>query len=99
VGALELIEAYDGNPVAADATYKDKVGLISGEILAISEAGNGFDVKLTGPGFHLADVVCKVGSVEDVLALQAGQDVTVRGRIVGVTGVFDIVVEDCRPVG
>ena len=101
VSVDELVQAYDGNQVAAQFKYDNKVALITGNISAIQVAGNEYDVKLrnnpaTIEEISFISVVCKAdkSQVDTVIALQEGQEVTVLGRIAG-QSIIDIVVKDC----
>jgi hypothetical protein len=92
----ELIELYDSNPLAADATYRGKYADIRGTIQSISQAGDDIDVKLKwGTTDSWVNVVCKASDIESVLLLGKGDQIAVTGKIKGVTGVMDIVVDDC----
>lgn len=101
VSVDELVQAYEGNEVAAQLKYEDKVALITGNISSIQVAGNEYDVKLrnnpaTIEEISFISVVCKAdqSQVDTVIALQEGQEVTVLGRIAG-QSIIDIVVKDC----
>lgn len=103
VSVDELVQAYDGNEVAAQLKYDDQVVLITGKLHSVQVSWNRsqYDVRLrnnptTIEEITTTSVVCKVDNsqADTVIALEEGQEVTVLGRIAGMN-IIDIVVKDC----
>ena len=97
VTAEELSSEKASNEVAWNNRYLGKQAVISREVALIEEAGSYYDVKLRSedPFVH---IVCKIRQSDAakaaVLALQAGQNTSVFGRVTD-DGIVDIVMEDC----
>ena len=100
VTARQLNEDYERNEVAADAKYVGNYVMVTGVIYSVTEAVGKYDVKLETDDFiSVTNIVCKVDKGEEatILALAAGDTVTVLGKVGG-KSVFDINLRDCTLV-
>lgn len=95
--AANITGLYESNEVAAKNKYTDRWADISGEISDIEEKGGLFEVSLRGKDFSFSDLVCKVPSdqLDAVSELRSGDRIEVRGLILGVTGITNVVVKPC----
>tara|TARA_Y100000588_G_C14226434_1_gene913364 strand:+ start:1395 stop:2120 length:726 start_codon:yes stop_codon:yes gene_type:complete len=94
-----IVDLYTYNEVAADLAYTDKWADITGQIYLVEAKNNKVEVNLEAIGeiFTLTYVVCKMSEDEIYKAaqLRKGQVITIRGKILGVPGFSNIVVEPC----
>ena len=100
VTARQLNEDYERNEVAADAKYVGNYVMVTGVIYSVTEAVGKYDVKLETDDFiSVTNIVCKVDKDEEatILALAAGDTVTVLGKVGG-KSVFDINLRECTLV-
>ena len=96
----QLNEDYERNEVAADAKYVGNYVMVTGVIYSVTEAVGKYDVKLETDDFiSVTNIVCKVDKDEEatILALAAGDTVTVLGKVGG-KSVFDINLRECTLV-
>ena len=92
-----ILSLYDSNEIAADLKYTGKTALITGEVHGVEAKGAYFEVEFWAD-FIWPNLVCKM-SKDDVAAaadLRQGDVVTVSGKILGVPGVSNVVVEPCE---
>ena len=92
-----IVSLYDTNEIAANNKYTDKWADISGEIRKIEEKGGLFEVSLRGRDFGFSELICKLPAdhLNAVTNLRSGDNIEVRGLILGVTGVSNVVVDPC----
>jgi len=95
--AKNIVGLYESNEVAAKNKYTDKWADISGEISGIEEKSGLFEVSLRGEDFSFSELVCKLPSdnLDAVTDLRSGDNIEVRGLILGVTGMTNVVVKPC----
>lgn len=95
--AENITALYESNEVAAKSEYTDKWADISGEVSGVEEKGGFFEVTLRGEDFSFSELVCKVPAenIEVVKDLSSGDNIKVRGLILGVTGFANVVVKPC----
>ena len=85
----DIFDEYSANDARADAKYLDKVIEVNGVILDIEKIGGGFfsgkekyEITLEGKGFlTYLDCSLPLSSEEEVLQLNAGESVTLRGEL------------------
>ena len=94
-----IVDLYASNEVGAEVQYTDKWADITGQIYEIEAKNDQIEVNLEAVGelFNFTYVVCKMSEADtaDAAQLRQGQVVTVRGKILGVPGFSNIVVEPC----
>jgi hypothetical protein len=91
-----LYNQYKNNEVSADATYKDKVVILTGDIKEIGkDISDTPYIVIGGQGF-LDGVQCMFPKVTDspVANASKGQTVTVKGRVAGKMG--NVLLRDCE---
>lgn len=84
-----IFDEYEANEARADAKYLNKVIEVTGTIVDIEKKGGGvfsgperYEVTLDGKGFlRFLDCDFALSLGESVLALDAGQSVTLRGYV------------------
>ncbi len=84
-----IFDEYEANEARADAKYLNKVIEVTGTIVDIEKKGGGvfsgperYEVTLDGKGFlRFLDCDFPLSLRESVLALDAGQSVTLRGYV------------------
>ena len=84
-----IFDEYEANEARADAKYLNKVIEVTGTIVDIEKKGGGvfsgperYEVTLDGKGFlRFLDCDFPLSLGESVLALDAGQSVTLRGYV------------------
>lgn len=84
-----IFDEYEANEARADARYLNKVIEVTGTIVDIEKKGGGvfsgperYEVTLDGKGFlRFLDCDFPLSLGESVLALDAGQSVTLRGYV------------------
>ena len=89
---------YQSNEAAAGSKYTGKIADITGHVWSVNKKGQYWDVEfISGVG---ANLICKMsGEAMDVAAsLNKGERVTVRGKILGVPGFINVVVEPCEVI-
>ena len=94
-----IVDLYTSNEVGAEVQYTNKWADITGQIYEIEAKNNQIEVNLEAVGelFNFTHVVCKMSEsyTSEAAQLRQGQVVTVRGKILGVPGFSNIVVEPC----
>jgi hypothetical protein len=95
-----IIELYESNEIAAEAMYTDKWADITGQVEGIESKGDRIEINLKEfeEWLALTTVVCKIPEehTQSVMNLRKDDVVTVRGKILGVPGFSNVVVEPCR---
>ena len=98
--AGNILDLYESNEVAAELNYTGKWAEITGKIEKIESKGDRIEVNLVGVGdlFPLASVVCKTpqGQASAAAQLRKGDVISIRGKILGVPGFSNVVVEPCE---
>lgn len=85
----DIFDEYRANEARAEAKYLDRVIEVSGVILDIEKKGGGFfsgkeryEITLEGEGFlSYLDCALPLSSEEEVLQLNAGQSIILRGEL------------------
>jgi hypothetical protein len=85
----DILDEYGANEARADAKYMGKTIEVNGIILDIEKKGGGFfsgkeryEITLEGEGFlSYLDCSLPLSSEEEVLQLNAGESVTLRGEL------------------
>ena len=93
-----IVNVYQTNVAAAESQYTGKIADITGHVWSVSKRGQYWEVEfLSGLG---ANLICKMsGEDMDVAAsLKQGESVTVRGKILGVPGFINVVVQPCEVI-
>jgi hypothetical protein len=96
ITARELADDYDGNQVAAEAKWKDKLVQFSAEISNINDTGLSF-TKVASKEYSFTQISCRISDKQQVLSLKNGQTVTVKGTV-GSQSVGVIDLKDCSVV-
>jgi len=96
VDAHVLANAWQETEIAAEVTYLDKIFVIAGMITKIEKKGGVAEVNLDG-GSANGDIVCKFqpSQFSSIVEFAEGQQIVVQGRIIGVPGLYNVVVEEC----
>ncbi len=98
VGIRELLTAYKGNEVSADARFKDKVISVAGVVDKIGKdiVDSAYVTVGTGEAFEIPVVQCTFarGNEAAAGALQPGQRVVVSGYVKG--KMMNIQLSDCQ---
>ena len=93
-----IVYVYKSNEAAAESQYTGKIADITGVVGSVKKKGKYWEVEfISGYGSTL---ICKM-SDEDIDAassLKRGERVTVRGKILGVPGFINVVVEPCEVI-
>jgi hypothetical protein len=101
--AGNIIDLYESNEVAAEAKYTGRWADIDGAVGEIESKGSRIEVNLApiGEMFVFTTIVCKISEedTQSVLNLRKDDIITVRGKIKGVPGVSNVVVEPCVVLG
>lgn len=96
ITAQQLADDFDGNQVAAEAKWKDKLVQFSATISNITDTGLSFS-SVASKQFSTAQISCRVNDKQQLLSLNNGETVTVKGIIGSQTiGVIDM--SDCEVV-
>lgn len=96
ITAKELADDFDGNQVAAEAKWKDKLVQFSAEITNITDTGLSF-TNIGTKQYSMTQISCRIIDKQQLLPLKNGQTVTVKGTVGGQTiGVIDL--KDCSVV-
>ena len=93
-----IVYVYQSNEAAAESKYTGKIADINGVVGSVKKKGKYWEVEfISGYGSTL---ICKMsGEAMDVAAsLNKGERVTVRGKILGVPGFINVVVEPCEVI-
>ena len=85
----DIFDEYGANEARAEAKYLDRVIEVNGVILDIEKKGGGFfsgkeryEITLEGEGFlSYLDCSLPLSSEEEVLQLNAGESITLRGEL------------------
>jgi hypothetical protein len=95
ISAQDLCAYYDSNGVAADAMFKDQIIEVTGVVNRV-DSMLGVPFVCLDTGNLIRDVQCcfTSGNEAQLLSLQKGQKVTIRGVCKG-KAVFNIVLRDC----
>ncbi len=96
ISVKDLADDFDGNQVAAEAKWKNKLVEFSAQISNITDTGLSF-TNVATKQFSMAQISCKVQDKQQLLPLKNGQTVTVRG-IVGTQTIGVIDVSKCEVV-
>jgi PII-like signaling protein len=95
-----ILELYESNEVGAEASYSGKWAEMKGKIEKIENVSGRIEVNLVGLQdlFGLTTLVCKASKEQTTVAaeLRKGDVISVRGKILGVPGVSNVVVEPCE---
>lgn len=85
LSANQLYEAYDSNKVAADAKYKDKVVVVSGEIKDIGKDITDTAYLVIGGSGFLDGVQCMFpeGQEPEIGGLGKGAFISAKGKVSG----------------
>jgi hypothetical protein len=86
-----LANEYDENEETANAKYLDKIIELKGKVREISEDGTGIIILETGN--PMTGIQCEFQNPEDILNLQTGMQITVRGICAG--KLMDVVLSRC----
>jgi tetratricopeptide (TPR) repeat protein len=97
VSSKQLSKDYSEDRIAAEYKYEGKLSEINGKIIGKVKKNGLYEISLQGGRSSSGDVVCKVAAseLETVANLTKGAGVTVRGTILGVPGMKNIVVQPC----
>ncbi len=96
ITARELADDFDGNQVAAEAKWKDKLVEFSAQISNITDTGLSF-TDIASKQFSMSQISCKIQDKQQLLPLKNGQTVTVKGTVGSQTiGVIDL--KNCEVV-
>lgn len=90
-----IIQAYETDPVAADAQYKDQVLVIQGLITNINDVF-GTQALLLRESEAETGLQCYLTDNADALKVKVGDRVVIEGRVRGGELGFFMVVDDCR---
>jgi len=100
INAVALYTAYQGNPIAADAKYKDKILKVSGTIVNIDKSTFGTPYIIFGMDVYgISGVMCEFNKTEEtnLINLKIGQSATVQGICKGYSA-LKVDLEDCTLV-
>ena len=89
VSASELFRIYDNNELEGNDKFLDKIILVRGKILSISD-------KIIVIGDKNKSVSCKIDENE-ILKIQTyniGQEINIKGLCIGM-GLFDVILTKC----
>ena len=96
LGANLLARAYDQNPIAADARYRDRRCLVVG---TIDDIGRGIDgdpyVVIGSRSFENVQCIFSVDHEAEIAELQKGQAIAVVGNVEGKV-LFNVLLTDCH---
>ena len=91
-----IVHLYQTNEVAANSKYTGKVADITGHAWSVTKKGQYLELELLSAiGGNL---ICKMSrdDTDIVGTISQGESVKVRGKILGVPGFSNVVVEPCR---
>lgn len=98
--AGNILDLYESNEVGAEVSYTGKWAEITGQVEKIESKGDRIEVNLVGLQalFSLTSLVCKIPEEQTSAAaqLRKGDVISIRGKILGVPGVANVVVEPCE---
>jgi len=99
MSAISLMDAYAADEIAADLKYKDKIVVLTGRVLTKGKDVMGRLYVSYNVGRLTRSVECFFAPryARDVSDVNSGRDLTIRGRVEGMTG--NVVVRGCRIVG
>jgi len=80
ISAAELADAFDANQVAAEAEWKGKLVQFSAEVSNITDSGVSF-YNVATKDFSLSQISCQIQDKNQLLTIQNGQTITVRGTV------------------
>ena len=105
VHSVDISDDYIDNKSTAERRYQDKLSEIQGRVVRIKykEQASLFEIDLNGAGPFTGNVVCKVRrrelqpDPEKTYQTKVVKDqiIIVRGNIIGVPGISNIVVQPC----
>lgn len=98
IAAVDLVEEFNNNAVAATQKYSGLDLVVEGEVTAIDYdfLGNPYVAIGSGDLSEINTVWCMVSDVSDVAELSVGDSVTVEGTFSEWDG-FDLVLKPCSP--
>jgi len=95
-----ILDLYESNEVGAEVKYTNRFAEMKGKIDKIETVGGRIEVNLVGLQdlFAVTTLVCKMPKEQTNVAaeLRKGDVISVRGKILGVPGVSNVVVEPCE---
>ena len=98
ITASDLLAAYEDNEIAADAKYKNQIADITGEIggFGVGLFEKKYLIMSRDELFSVHDIQClfSTENAEQLVNLQKGQVITVRGKIDGLE-LFNVIVNSC----
>lgn len=90
ITASEIADDFDANQVAAEAEWKNQLVEFSAEVSNITDSGVSF-YNVATKEFSLTQISCRVQDKDQLLSIQNGQTITVRGTVEGMSfGVIDM---------
>ena len=92
----QLVDDFDANQVAAEATWKGKFVEFSAKVTNITDSGISFG-NVGSKDFSLAQISCRIKDKQQLLTIKNDQTITVRG-IVGKQTIGVIEVSNCEVV-
>lgn len=96
ISARQLVDDFDANQVAAEASWENKFVEFSAKITNITDSGILFS-NVASKDFSFAQISCRVKDKQQLLPLKNEQTITVRG-IVGKQTIGVIEVSNCEVV-
>lgn len=90
ITAAAIADDFDANQVAAEEKWRNQFVEFSAEVSNITDSGISF-YNVATKEFSLTQISCRVQGKEQLLSIQNGQTITVRGIVEGMSfGVIDI---------
>ena len=99
ISAIELVEAYEANEVAAKVQYEDKYLEVFGLVDSISETGGNHSLQFDIGSRLLFSMSCFFAeeNIDQFIPLRAGEHTTIRGYGDGMNA-FGVNIRDCMVV-
>ena len=95
-----ILDLYEGNEFAADATLTGKWVEMRGKVEKVESVDGKIEVNLVGTQdmFRMNNLVCKVSAdqTDEAVVLRKDDVVVVTGKVLGITGLFNVVAEPCK---
>lgn len=95
VGADVLASQFNENEVRADLIFKGKIAFITGYVNSVESLLGDVIVRLEGVGLHTVNCTLTEGQEMDAAHLNAGNKVTILGKITGKDMIGGVSVERC----
>ena len=95
-----ILDLYEGNEFAADATLTGKWVEMRGKVERVESVDGKIEVNLIGSQdmFRFNNLVCKVGvdQTNEAVGLRQDDVIVVTGKLLGITGFSNVIAEPCH---